>query len=76
MLSGEIILTFKEAAEGKVKIVRPSDKRMDKVVLIKTDAEYKSVIPSDEIAKGRWKLIMTWNSAGKSYLDEQEVMIK
>ena len=74
--TGEIVLTFKEAAEGRVKIVRPSDKRMDKVVLIKTDTEYKSVIPSDEIAKGRWKLIITWNSAGKSYLDEQEVMIK
>ena len=66
----------KAAAEGKVKIIRPSDKRMDKVVNFKTDAEYRSAIPSKEIAKGRWKLIITWNSAGKSYLDEQEVMIK
>lgn len=76
VLPGEILLTFKAAAEGKVKIVRPSDKRMDKVVNFKTDVEYRSAIPSKEIAKGRWKLIITWNSAGKSYLDEQEVMIK
>lgn len=76
VLPAEILLTFKGAAEGKVKIVRPSDKRMDKVVNFKTDPGYRSAIPSGEIAKGRWKLIITWNSAGKSYLDEQEVMIK
>lgn len=76
VLPGEILLTFKAAAEGKVKIVRPSDKRMDKVLNFKTDAAYRSAIPSEEIAKGRWKLIITWNSAGKSYLDEQEVMVK
>lgn len=76
ILPGEILLKFKAAAEGKVKIVRPSDKRMDKVVNFKTDAAYRSAIPSKEIAKGRWKLIITWNSAGKSYLDEQEVMVK
>lgn len=76
VLPGEILLTFKAAAEGKVKIVRPSDKRMDKAINIKTDPGYRAVIPSDDIAKGRWKLIITWNSAGKSYLDEQEVMIK
>ena len=76
VLPGEILLTFKAAAEGKVKIIRPSDKRMDKVTVIKTDDSYRSAIPIDDIAKGRWKLIITWNSAGKSYLDEQEVMIK
>jgi hypothetical protein len=76
VLPAEILLTFKAAAEGKVKIVRPSDKRMDKVINFKTDAAYKAAIPAKEIAAGRWKLIITWNSAGKSYLDEQEVMIK
>ncbi|MCX2453523.1 FixH family protein [Pedobacter sp. PLR] len=71
-----IILTFKTAAEGKINMVRTSDKRMDKVIQIKTDEQHRVAIPLTGIAKGRWKLIINWNSAGKSYLDEQEVMVE
>ncbi len=71
-----IILTFKAAAEGKINLVRTADKRMDKVIQIKTDEKNRAAIPLTGIAKGRWKLIINWNSAGKSYLDEQEVMVE
>lgn len=71
-----ILLTFKAAAEGKINLVRTADKRMDKVIQIKTDEQNRVAIPLTGIAKGRWKLIINWNSAGKSYLDEQEVMVE
>ncbi|MBB2150478.1 FixH family protein [Pedobacter gandavensis] len=71
-----IILTFKAPAEGKINLVRSADKRMDKVIPIKTDAQNRVAIPLTGIAKGRWKLIINWTSAGKSYLDEQEVMVE
>lgn len=71
-----MILTFITAAEGKVNMVRTSDKRMDKVIQIKTDEQHRAGIPLTGIAKGRWKLIINWNSDGKSYLDEQEVTVE
>lgn len=71
-----IILTFKAPAEGKVSLVRTADKRMDKMIQINTDEQYRAAIPLTGIAKGRWKLIINWNSAGKSYLDEQEVTVE
>lgn len=71
-----IILTFKASAEGKVNMVRTADKRMDKVIQIHTDEQHRAAIPLTGIAKGRWKLIINWKSAGKFYLDEQEVTIE
>ncbi|WP_316820926.1 FixH family protein [Pedobacter gandavensis] len=71
-----IILTFKDSAEGKINMVRTADKRMDKIIQIHTDELHRAAIPLTGIAKGHWKLIINWKSAGKFYLDEQEVMVE
>lgn len=71
-----IIISFKTTASGTINIRRNSDKTMDKKIPLQTNAQNQAVIPSGSLAKGQWRIILSWLSDGKSYLDEQEVMIK
>ena len=71
-----IILTFKNKAEGSIQLVRNSDKRMDKSIPLSTDAANVVKIPLQGIEKGQWRLIMSWTSEGLDYLNEQEILIK
>jgi len=71
-----ILLTFKNKAEGSIKLVRNSDKRMDKNITMLTDAANVVKIPLQGIEKGQWRLIISWTSEGLDYLNEQEILIK
>lgn len=71
-----LMLSFKAAAAGEVRLVRNSDKKMDRRIAIQTNAHNQVNIPLNGIAKGPWRIIISWESNGKAYLDEQEVSIK
>lgn len=73
---GQLVVSFKAAASGGLRLIRNSDKRMDKRVAIKTDETNRVKIPLTGMVKGRWRIILAWESKGKAYLDEQEVWIK
>lgn len=73
--SGSMLLTFKDQAVGELKMIRNSDKRLDKKIAINTDSLNMVVIPLDGIEKGQWRLIISWTTDGKAYLNEQEVMV-
>lgn len=75
VVNGYILLAFKDQAEGDIKLIRNSDKRLDKKISIHTNNANLVKIPTDGIEKGLWRLIMTWRSDGKAYLNEQEVMV-
>lgn len=72
----QLLISFKAQAKGELKLVRNSDKRMDKRASIKTDDARQVKIPLKGIAKGQWRVILSWESDGKAYLDEQEVRIE
>lgn len=72
----DIIISFKTAASGTINLRRNSDKTMDKRIPLQTNAKNQAVIPSGSLAKGQWRIVLSWLSNGKSYLDEQEIMIK
>jgi hypothetical protein len=76
IVEGNIILTFKHKAEGNIKLVRNSDKRMDKNITMFTDAANVVKISLKGIEKGQWRLIISWTSEGHDYLNEQEILIK
>ena len=73
--SDYILLIFKNKAKGELKLVRNSDKRLDKKVTISTDSANEVKIPTKGIEKGQWRLIISWTTADKAYLNEQEVKI-
>lgn len=70
-----IVLTFSQQAAGKVKLIRTADKKMDKLLKLQTDTAKQFHIPVAGKAKGLWKLQLEWNSNGKDYLFEKEVML-
>lgn len=72
---GNILLTFKDKANGELKLIRNSDKRLDKRISISTDVLHTVRVPITGIEKGQWRLIIAWSTDGKSYLNEQEIMI-
>lgn len=75
LINGDIVLTFKDKAEGEIKMVRNSDKRLDKKIAVNTDQQNQVKVPLDGIEKGQWRLIISWTTDGKAYLNEQEVMV-
>ena len=70
-----IVLLFRNKADGDIKLVRNADQRMDKKISIQTDSANEVRIPLKGIEKGQWRLIISWTSDEKAYLNEQEVII-
>lgn len=70
-----IVLLFKNKAKGDIKLVRNADQKMDKRMSIQTDSAKEVKIPLKGIEKGQWRLIISWMSDEKAYLNEQEVII-
>ena len=75
LINGNIVLIFKDRAEGEIKMVRNSDKKLDKNISVKTDAQHLVRVPLEGLEKGQWRLIISWTTDGKAYLDEREVMV-
>jgi hypothetical protein len=71
-----LLLTFKEQAAGTVKLMRTADKNLDQSIPFKTNLNHQVILPSANLRKGSWRLIIDWNSAAKNYLYEQEITIK
>lgn len=76
-VTGEAIgLTFTEQAKGNVRLMRTSDKRMDRAMPFETDQNRQVLIPAVDLPKGSWRIIIEWESLSKKYLYEQEINIK
>lgn len=71
-----IKLTFKERAKGTVKLMRTSDKSLDRKITFETDTANQVIIPSSTLKKGSWRLIIDWVSNEKAYLYEKEITNK
>lgn len=69
----KLTLEFKANAHGNIRMMRTSDHKMDKSISFETDTNHKFIIPTTELDKGRWRLIINWMTNEKYYLDEQEV---
>jgi len=69
-------LIFKKQAKGNIKLMRTSDKRLDRAMPFETDQNRQVIIPAVNLPKGSWRLIIEWESLSKKYLYEQEINIK
>ncbi|MGI4020016.1 MAG: FixH family protein [Janthinobacterium lividum] len=69
-------LKFIHPSTGKIKLIRTADKKMDAVLPFKTNADNEVSVPLQNIAKGSWHLLADWQSEGKAYLFEKEILLK
>lgn len=74
--STAVTLQFRAAAKGSIRLMRTSDKKLDRLINFESGAENKVSIPAANLLKGSWRLIADWQSEGKDYLYEQEITIK
>jgi len=71
-----LLLTFKAHAAGTLKLMRSADKSLDKSLPFKSNVNNQVIIPSSNLKKGSWRLIINWTSQDKNYLYEQEINLK
>ena len=74
--NGSLKIVFVRPATGRVKFIHPSDKKMDKILGMKSNTDNLVELPLAQMAKGHWKLLLEWESDEKAYLYEKEIMIK
>ena len=74
--NGSLKIAFVHPATGSIKFIHPSDKKMDKILDIKSDTDNRVELPLRDMAKGHWKVLLEWESDRKAYMYEKELMIK
>lgn len=73
--SANLLINFVKPAVGKIHFVRPSDRKMDQVLGLKTDQNDQVHIPLSQLAKGPWNLVIEWANGGRKYLYQQEIFV-
>jgi hypothetical protein len=62
-------------AQGHILFFRPADARRDVKFPLHLDANGNQDISLATLAKGLWKVKITWHLAGKDYLSEQTLVV-
>jgi hypothetical protein len=70
-----IILAFTTAARGTAKFIRPSSAAQDQRFALETGPDGTARLPVGALAKGRWHLLLEWQSGQKHYLYQQELTL-
>ncbi|OKS87522.1 FixH family protein [Mucilaginibacter polytrichastri] len=66
---------FVKPLQCKITLMRPSDRRMDKIINMASDGVNEINIPIEKLATGPWQLSFEWADHHKKYLYNQEVMV-
>ena len=61
--------------KGEVKFYRPSNRRQDTYVQIQPNAQQRQLISTSSLAKGYWKVQLSWSDGQLDYFTEKELFI-
>ena len=64
-----------QSIKGTVILFRPADKNEDVRKPLKLDSKLQQNISLSKLSDGIWKVKLQWNSAGKDYYYEKEIVI-
>ena len=59
--------------KGSISLYRPSNKKLDFEIPISLTDSFV-LIPKERLVGGRWNITVTWQSDGKNYLYQEEIM--
>lgn len=71
----QLIILFKKPVFGTIHFIHPSDKSNDRSLPINSGVSNEIKLSLDAFTKGRWKVILEWESSGKSYLYDKSIII-
>lgn len=76
--AGNVQIGFPEGEQkitGVVKFYRPSNNGWDKSMTIALDDQNRMEIPVDQMPRGYWKILVHWETDGKSYYKEEPLIL-
>lgn len=71
----DLKIVFKSPISGTIHFIHPSDQSKDRSMPLNSGSENEIKIPLDSFTKGHWKVILEWESSGKSYLYDKSIII-
>lgn len=75
-LAGHLLqINFKEKAQGRLLLQRPSDEKMDKSIMFHSDPSGRVYVPLKQFTRGHWQLILAWSSNSKQYTYQQKIFV-
>lgn len=72
----QVSVSFIEPAKGSIKFIRPSSKALDATFPLNTERGKVAGLSTASLIKGRWHVVLEWESNKKAYLYEKEVDIE
>lgn len=69
-------IIFKHPAAGRLRFIHPSDKNKDRILDLDSGTGNRAELPLTGLSKGHGKIILEWESEGKAYMYEKDIMIK
>ena len=63
------------AGQGRVRFFRPSDAQLDFELPLLLNAEGQQHIPTARLARGRWRVQVSWTRQGKDYFLEKTITL-
>lgn len=61
--------------KGVLVFYRPSNAKQDKSLLVSADSTGLALINTPFLVKGPWNVSLTWEKDGKTYIEEQRILI-
>lgn len=58
---------------GQIRFYRPSDASLDRTIPLAVDASGRQELDASALLNGRWKVRVTWTSAGTDYTAEEKL---
>lgn len=74
-VNDQLTIIFKSPAMGSIRFIHPSDKTKDSTMNINSGTGLQVDFPLDGLRKGHWKIYLEWESNGKSYIFEKNIII-
>ncbi|MEY2760552.1 MAG: hypothetical protein RLZZ96_452 [Bacteroidota bacterium] len=62
-------------SKGKLVFYRPSNASLDKTIEITADTAGLASVNTDFLIKGPWNVSLQWEKEGKSYVNEQRIVV-
>lgn len=74
-VNDQLTIIFKSPAIGSIRFLHPSDNTKDSTMNINSGAGNQVEFPLDNFRKGHWKVSLEWESNGKSYMYDKNIII-
>jgi len=75
VVQGILSIQFRSASRGDIQLICLADKSMDRKLSFNTSSDNSVKMNGVSLQKGAWRLKINWESNGKYYLSEKEIIL-